>query len=225
MTYTQSPDSAAVVSAVRVLLFRRLASPSLPPENDHELLMALSRGEPEAIAVLYQRHGARMIAFARRYVRHQGAAEDVVVGLLGKWLERPPQVVEAPRIAAFLATSVYHAAIDWIRHERAEQGQSPRGEPAAASPDGRVSGPLTHPSPESSPESLRPRLAAALTRLSAGDRLLLETHYGQALSPEDCMDVLQISRAAFHQRLHRARTRLARALAGEEVANLGGSSR
>ena len=186
--------------------------------------MALSRGEPEAIAVLYQRHGPRMIAFARRYVRHQGTAEDVVVGLLGKWLERPPQMAEAQRMVAFLATSVYHAAIDWMRRERAEQGQAPRGEAMAASADGRVSGPLTEPSIDTSQESLRSRLAAALGRLSDSDRLLLETHYGQALSPEECMDVLQISRAAFHQRLHRARTRLARLLAGEELTDLRGSS-
>jgi RNA polymerase sigma factor (sigma-70 family) len=212
------------VSALRVLLFRGLASPSLLPDNDQELLLALSRGEPEAIAALYQRHGPRMIAFARRYVRHQGTAEDVVVGLLGKWLERPPQMGEAQRMVAFLATSVYHAAIDWIRRERAEQGQAPRGEPIAASADGRISGPLTEPSMEASQESLRSRLAAALGHLSNSDRLLLETHYGQALTPEECMDVLQISRAAFHQRLHRARTRLARLLAGEEPADLGGSS-
>jgi RNA polymerase sigma factor (sigma-70 family) len=196
----------------------------LLPDNDQELLLALSRGEPEAIAVLYQRHGARMIAFARRYVRHQGTAEDVVVGLLGKWLERPPQMGEAQRMVAFLATSVYHAAIDWMRRERAEQGQPPRDEPIAASADGRVSGPLTEPSIEASHESLRSRLAAALGRLSNSDRLLLETHYGQALSPEECMDVLQISRAAFHQRLHRARIRLARVLAGQQLADLGGSS-
>jgi RNA polymerase sigma factor (sigma-70 family) len=212
------------MSALGVLMLRGLASPSLLPDNDQELLLALSRGEPAAIAVLYQRHGPRMIAFARRYVRQQGTAEDIVVGLLGKWLERPPQVAEAQRMVAFLATSVYHAAIDWIRRERAEQGQPPRGEPIASSVDGRVSGPLAEPLIEVSPEGLRSRLTAALGRLSDSDRLLLETHYGQALSPEECMDVLQISRAAFHQRLHRARTRLARELAGEEPANVGGSS-
>jgi RNA polymerase sigma factor (sigma-70 family) len=196
-----------------------LASTSLLPDNDQELLSALSRGEPEAVAALYRRHGPRMIAFARRYVRHQGAAEDVVVGLLGKWLERPPQVTEAQRIGAFLATSVYHAAIDWIRRDRAEQGQQPRLEPATDSVDGRRSGPLTE---SLEPiEILRSRLAAALERMSGSDRLLLETHYGQALSPDACMDLLQINRAAFHQRLHRARTRLAQLLAHEEPAGKG----
>src|SRR5260370_37361503 len=119
-----------------------------------------------------------MIACARSYVRHEGTAEDIVGGLLGKWLERPPQVAEAQRMVAFLATSVYHAAIDWIRRERAEQGQPPRGEPIAASADGRVSGPLAESSIEASPEDLRSRLAGALGRLSTRGRLLLQTHYG-----------------------------------------------
>src|SRR5258708_31527330 len=119
-------------------------------------------------------------------------------------------------MTACLVTSVYQAAIDWIRRERVEQGQPPRGEPAS-SPDGRLSGPLTEPSLEASPQSLRSQLADALGQLSDSDRLLLETHYGQALSPEECMDVLHISRAAFHQRLHRARIRLTRVLAAVAV--------
>jgi len=63
---------------------------------------------------------------------------------------------------------------------------------------------------------MRTRLTAALERLSSSDRLLLETHYGQALTTEECMALLGISRAAFHQRLHRSRTRLARLLAGDK---------
>jgi DNA-directed RNA polymerase specialized sigma24 family protein len=44
------------------------------------------------------------------------------------------------------------------------------------------------------------------------ERLLLEAHYGRALTAEECMSQLGITRAAFHQRVHRARTRLARLL-------------
>src|SRR4029077_19280441 len=59
-----------------------LNPPSLRPESDSELLLALSHGTPQAVAELYQRHGPRMVAFARRYVDDHGAAEDIVVGLL-----------------------------------------------------------------------------------------------------------------------------------------------
>jgi len=180
---------------------------STAAESDYDLLDALARGETEAIATLYTRHGARMVAFAARYVRNPGAAEDVVITLLGRWLERPPKVREAERMSAFLATSVYHAAIDWIRRERAEQGQPPRAGSAEQLPRAPVDR-----------VDMRTRLAAALVKMSAPERLLLETHYGRALTTEECMEQLGISRAAFHQRLHRARSHLSELLEAENDA-------
>lgn len=174
---------------------------STAPESDQALLDALGRGEAQAIATLYMRHGDRMVAFAGRYVRDSAAAEDVVIGLLGRWLERPPQVRDAERINAFLATSVYHAAVDWIRRERAERGQVPRAGSDEQPPPKHVDR-----------VDMRSRLAAAMAKLSERERLLLETHYGRALTTEECMEQLGISRAAFHQRLHRARSHLAELL-------------
>lgn len=171
--------------------------------SDQEILHALGRGEPAGIAALYQLHGARMIAFARRYVIAEGPAEDIVAGLLGRWLEHPPRVRDADRLAGFLATSVYHAAVDWMRRERAEQGQPPRA------PDPSVG---RRAAPRVALEEMRTRLAAALERLSDAERTLLEGHYGRAMTADECMEILAISRPAFHQRLHRARQHLAELL-------------
>jgi RNA polymerase sigma-70 factor, ECF subfamily len=178
-------------------------------EPDQQLLVALADGDPEAIAAVYRRHGARMVAFARRYVHDAGAAEDVVIGLIGRWLERPPRIGSVERISAFLATSVYHAAIDWIRRERAAQGRPPRDETHHSL---LATAPVTTPSSDTSRESLRTRLARAMEKMRDDERLLLESHYGQALTTEECMSQLGITRAAFHQRLHRARVRLGRLL-------------
>ncbi len=187
-------------------------------DNDDALLRALGEGDVHAVALLYQRHGAKMTTFARRYVNDQGSAEDVVAELLGRWLERPPVVRNAERVRAFLARSVYHASIDWIRRERAAQGRPPRGDATVVLADTRLAGPISQPLGEASKETLRSRLAAALDQLSETDRLLLEGHYAQALTPMESMRVLGINRAAFDQRLHRARTRLARLLAATEPA-------
>lgn len=179
-------------------------------ESDEELLAALKRGEPRSLGLLYQRHGGKMVGFARRFLRDQESAEDVVVDLMRRWLERPPSVREAERMTAFLATSVYHAAVDWIREDRAEQGRPPRSV--------RESDPRTPVAifPSAERQRLRHGLSSALGRLSSDDRTLLEARYGRALTSEECMSVLQITRAAFHQRLHRARTRLASLLEAEE---------
>jgi RNA polymerase sigma factor (sigma-70 family) len=184
--------------------------------SEPELIEALGRGEPQAVAALYRLHGPRMVAFAERYVGDRGSAEDVVVGLVGRWLEHPPGAKEIKRMDAFLATSVYHAAVDWIRRDRAQQGRPPRtsseSEPGA---DLRLAGPIADPGSSPSLQDLRDRLAAALQRMSPEERLLLETHYGHALTADECIADLRITRAAFHQRLHRARSRLARLLAEE----------
>jgi RNA polymerase sigma-70 factor, ECF subfamily len=178
--------------------------------SDEELLQALSRGDPGSLALLYRRHGGRMVGFARRFVGSQGSAEDVVVDLMRRWLERPPHVRKAERLTAFLASSVYHAAVDWIREDRAAQGRPPRADAGSATREQAA----TYPSRKR--ESLRRRLSNALGLLSNEDRTLLETHYGQALTSDECMALLQISRGAFHQRLHRARSRLARLLEAED---------
>jgi len=181
--------------------------------DDVALLQAVGRGDSAAVARLYERHGPKMIAFARRYV-DPGIAEDVVAGLVQRWLEWPPVIRESDRLSAFLATSVYHGAIDWIRRDRAEQGRPPRSDVEGKFRDQRFAAPSgeTLDKPRG---SQRKQLQAALDQMSHADRLLLEVHYGEALTADECMSLLQITRPTFHQRLHRARVRLARLLAAE----------
>ena len=180
--------------------------------SDSQLLVSLSRGDPEAVANLFLHYGPRMVGFAQRYVGARETAEDVVADLMERWMHNPPSVRGQEHLRGFLATSVYHAAVDFIRRDRAAQGKPPRSADVTARQDRRRKLPFVESGPGLPPEGLLARLLAALDQLSGSDRLLLETYYGQALSPEECMSVLRIGRTAFHQRLHRARMRLARLL-------------
>jgi RNA polymerase sigma factor (sigma-70 family) len=175
------------------------------PVADSDLLRGLADGEPEAVARLFERYNSKMVAFARRYVGDE--ADDVVHELMQRWLEDPPRPRDSGRLSSFLAVSVYHASIDWIRRERAARGEAPRS-PAG---DRVVESRGSSVAPTLSAESRQLReakLAAALERISSADRLLLESHYGHALTADECMALLGISRDAFHQRVHRARARL-----------------
>lgn len=175
------------------------------PVADGDLLRGLADGGPDAVARLFERYGSKMVAVARRYVGDE--ADDVVDDLMQRWLEQPPRPREAGRIASFLAVSVYHASIDWIRRERAAQGQAPRPPARSDSTPATASAVAALPNVESR-QVLEAKLAAALHHLPSSDRLLLESHYGHALTAGECMGLLGISRDAFHQRLHRARARL-----------------
>ena len=189
-----------------------MSSVSDTSDSDSQLLVSLSRGDPEAVANLFLHYGPRMVGFAQRYVGARETAEDVVGDLLERWLHNPPSVRGQEHLRGFLATSVYHAAVDLIRRDRAAQGKPPRSADFAPLHDPLRRQPFVDSRPEFPPGGLLTRLPAALDQLSHSDRLLLETYYGQALSPEECMSMLRIGRAAFHQRLHRARMRLARLL-------------
>ena len=175
------------------------------PVADGDLLRGLADGEPEAVARLFERYGSKMVAFARRYVGDE--ADDVVDELMRRWLEDPPRPRDSGRLSSFLAVSVYHASIDWIRRERAARGEAPRqpADDSALESRGSSVTPTLSAEPR---QQLEARLAAALERLSSADRLLLESHYGRALTADECMALLGISRDAFHQRVHRARARL-----------------
>jgi RNA polymerase sigma factor (sigma-70 family) len=175
------------------------------PVADGDLLRGLADGEPDAVARLFERYGSKMVAFARRYVGNE--ADDVVDELMRRWLEAPPRPRDSGRLSSFLAVSVYHASIDWIRRERAARGEVPRPPAAGSEPESTGQSVTPALAPESR-QRLEARLAAALEQLSDSDRLLLESHYGHALTADECMDLLGITRDAFHQRLHRARTRL-----------------
>ncbi len=164
------------------------------------------------MATLYLHYGPRMVGFAQRYVGDRDSAEDVVAELLERWLHNPPGVRAQEHLRGFLATSVYHAAVDFIRRDRAAQGKPPRSADVTPPQDRRRKQAFVESGPGLPPEELRTSLLAALDQLSSSDRLLLEPYYGQALSPVECMSMLRIGRAAFHQRLHRARMRLARFL-------------
>ena len=63
-------------------------------------------------------------------------------------------------------------------------------------------------SPAIQEAGLDPELATALGRLDAIDRELLLLVYWEGLDPEGAAAVLEISRDALNQRIHRARERL-----------------
>jgi RNA polymerase sigma-70 factor (ECF subfamily) len=77
-----------------------------------------SAGDAAAFASIYERHASAALSLARRMVRREGAAEDVVQeAFLALWRSRSYRPAKG-NLRAFLLRIVHNTAIDLLRRER-----------------------------------------------------------------------------------------------------------
>ena len=116
--------------------------------DDVTLAGRVADGDAEALAVLYQRHGAVCYRLARQVTASDTLAEDAVQeAFLALW--RSPAAYEAGRgsLRTWLLGLTHHKAVDFVRRETAQQRRQtawavqrafdppPQEDPAAASID------------------------------------------------------------------------------------------
>lgn len=144
------------------------AEQGLSARADGELLERAHRGDPEAVARLYDRHAAPMLGLARRFMADPGDAEDLVHDVFIEAWERAG-AYEASRgsVRAWLMLRVRSRALDRLRHVQMREGKAPS---LAADADAR---PTSAPADE--PDRARARDALAV--LPAANREVLELAY------------------------------------------------
>jgi RNA polymerase sigma-70 factor, ECF subfamily len=87
-------------------------------ETDEELMGRVADGDAGAFAAIYDRHAAAALGVARRMIRQQGAAEDVVQeAFLALWRSGTYHPAKGS-VRGFLLRIVHNAAIDHLRRER-----------------------------------------------------------------------------------------------------------
>ena len=96
--------------------------------SDEELLVALGRGESDALDALYDRHHRLALALATRMLRSREAAEDVVQEVfLATWRQAARYRAERGSVKTWLLAMVHHRSIDRLRRrssgETAELGE------------------------------------------------------------------------------------------------------
>lgn len=148
--------------------------------DDQTLLDAIVRGEQAALGVLYERFAPRAFGVARRVLRNDGEAEEVVQEtFLEVWRSATRY---DPRRAAperWIFTMVRTRAIDRLRQNgaRGRLQDHLKGEPTGlvpASPDAAVA----------ASQDAR-RLRAALAQLPDEQRRVLEQAYDQGLTQSE----------------------------------------
>ncbi|MES9540876.1 sigma-70 family RNA polymerase sigma factor [Actinomadura sp. NPDC000600] len=183
------------------------APAGMPVEPSDAVVMAASRGDPERFSEIFDRYFAEI----HRYVASRlgdAAADDVAAEtFLTAFTLRHKYDTGRPQARAWL----YGIATNLLRRHR-------RSETRAYRAVGRAADETDHADRVAemvSAQGMRPRLAAALAGLGAGDRdVLLLVAYGD-LGYEEVAQALGIRVGTVGSRLNRARRKLRKALEGD----------
>jgi len=90
--------------------------------DDAALVTRVGAGDHDALAVLYQRHGASCYRLARRITASDTLAEDAVQDVFtGLWRDPGGYTPSQASVRTWLLTVAHHKAVDTVRRETAQQ--------------------------------------------------------------------------------------------------------
>jgi RNA polymerase sigma factor (sigma-70 family) len=173
--------------------------------SDEQVLEAVSRGDDDALGVLYDRFGRLAFRLAFRILRDRALAEDAVQeAFLAVWRSADAYKRERAKPSTWILTVVHRRAVDIVRRE-----QSRRGEPLEVAPE-----PSAGPADEDA--VLRDRRAAvqaALTELPGEQRQALELAYYGGLTQSELAERLGVPLGTVKSRMFAGLGRLRELLA------------
>jgi RNA polymerase sigma-70 factor, ECF subfamily len=162
---------------------------------------------------LVQPHFSALYRAAMRLTRRRPDAEDLVQEVCLRACSRLDDLGAVKNPRAWLMRALYHLFIDATRRKRRHPDVPFACDDAAGAPQS------DEPGPERAAEARRmhERLAAVWDRLDPEQRALLSLH-AEGHDLEELAAIFAVNRNALSARLHRARQRLAKLLAADEVA-------
>jgi RNA polymerase sigma factor (sigma-70 family) len=90
--------------------------------DDAALVELVSKSDPDALGVLYQRHGSACYRMAVRITANQGLAEDAVQeAFTGLWRDPAAYSRVHGSVRGWLLGLTHHKAVDMVRRETAQQ--------------------------------------------------------------------------------------------------------
>jgi RNA polymerase sigma-70 factor (ECF subfamily) len=90
--------------------------------DDVGLVNLVGQADPDALGVLYQRHGSACYRMARRITASEALAEDAVQeAFTGFWRDPAAYTAGQGSVRGWLLGLVHHKAVDLVRRETAQQ--------------------------------------------------------------------------------------------------------
>jgi RNA polymerase sigma-70 factor (ECF subfamily) len=193
--------------------------PAHAAASDGSLVASLRRGEPAALEAMVRSHGSRMLAVARRLVRNEEDARDVVQDAFLHAVRALDEFRADAKLSTWLHRIVVNTALMRLR----AASRRPEGFLEDLLPHFDETGHHAEPVralPITAEEALerqeiRARVRDAVERLPEAYRAIIVLRDFEDLSTEEAATALGISVNAAKIRLHRARQALATLLQGE----------
>lgn len=183
-----------------------LSRATLAGLEDGALLVHIASGDQQAFRVLAGRHLSPLLAVARRMLRSDGEADDIVQEALIRLWRHAPTLETGPHgVRPWLRRVVANLCLDHMRRHRLSTVMAEP--PEEAEPARQVQG--------LEERDLTRRVAGELDRLPERQRLALTLFHYEGLSQSEVGDMLGISEEAVESLLARARRSLKAALKEE----------
>lgn len=183
-----------------------------PGAQDSDLVAALARGEPEALGILYERHGATILRVLRRYTRGLADTdlEDLRQEVFLTALDAAPRYRQTGSVRSWLCGIAVQLGRNRSRRSLWRRGLVERFGGLSTGVAKTVSDPVEG--------VVGSRLEAerALRVLPAAQREVLLLHVVEELSGPEIATALGINEKTVWTRLHRARKAMREALAEGE---------
>ena len=164
------------------------ASPAAPPPalDERVVIAGIRRGSTAAFEALFHAHHPGMCAFAARMVGRADVAEDLVQEVfLYIWRHHESWDVQSSA-RQYLYSSVRHAALRYLRHERVVQHYTPETVALFDRPTRPTDADL-------SASEIVAAVRAAVDRLPDRCRLVFTLHREQGMSYQEVAEVMGIS--------------------------------
>jgi RNA polymerase sigma-70 factor, ECF subfamily len=192
------------------LLWAVIAGPSGTAAADHTTLERMARGDHEALAELYDRHGRLVYSLALRIIRDQGDAEDIVQEVFSQaWRQAGRYEARRGNVIAWLLNLTRSRAIDRLRGRQSRPEAASESLLAIDMPD------LALPVDEQlSLEGRASRVRAAMKELSVLQRVAIELAFYEGLTHVEIAERLELPLGTVKTRIRQGLLKLKDRLAG-----------
>lgn len=180
--------------------------------DEAQLIESLRAGDEAAYEYMMREHGGRMLAVARRLLRHEEEARDALQDAFVQAFRHIGRFEAQAKLATWLHRIVVNAALMRIRSRQRHPEQSIEQLLPRYAEDGHriLVGPITEVTAEqiAGDEERRQRVRQAIDRLPESYRTILLLRDIEQFDTAQTAEILDVSDSVVKTRLHRARQAL-----------------